>query len=87
MKNVSSIADGWQDFAANVIPLDAPPGQYTDMRVAFYAGAVMILEATAKIAEKLDEAAGVVVLERLHDEKRAFLREMKQRQQAQRGMP
>ncbi|MBB5496891.1 hypothetical protein [Paraburkholderia sp. MM5384-R2] len=85
MENIS-IGDGWQDFAANLIPLDASPGQYTDMRIAFYAGAVLILETTAKVAE-LDAAAGIVLLERLHEEKRAFLREMKQRRQVQRGTP
>ncbi|MGF6957966.1 hypothetical protein [Paraburkholderia youngii] len=79
MKDIT-IAEGWQEFAANVIPLSAPPAQYTDMRTAYYAGAIQILETCAKIAESVDETTGVVMLERLHEEKREFLREMKRRQ-------
>jgi hypothetical protein len=71
-----SIVDGWQDFAASVIPLSAPPAQYMDMRMAFYAGAVMILEATEKIAAIGNDNTCVEMLERLHVERRAFLREM-----------
>jgi hypothetical protein len=75
-----SIVDGWQDFAASVIPLTAPPAQYTDMRVAFYAGAILILDATIAIGDSdASEAARIEMLDRLHVERRAFLQEMKLR--------
>ncbi|MGF6981384.1 hypothetical protein QFZ99_000860 [Paraburkholderia atlantica] len=73
------IADAWTDFSAHVIPLDASPGQYSDMRMAFYAGACAILEFTAAIAEESDMDKGVRMLDRLHGEKRAFLNEMELR--------
>jgi hypothetical protein len=76
-----SIEEGWLEFAASVIPLDAPPSQYTDMRIAFYAGASLMLQATAEIAEiaHTSEHTAVDLLERLHVERRQFLHEMQQR--------
>lgn len=74
--NTISILDAWTDFENDVIPLDAPPIQHIEMRRAFYAGAIAILQFTKKIADIPDEREGMQMLERLHVEKRAFMAEM-----------
>lgn len=45
------------------------------MRLAFYSGAALILHITNEITEMPDYAA-VAILERLHAEKREFIREI-----------
>jgi hypothetical protein len=71
-----SISDEWTRFAGNVIPLDASDIQRTEMRRAFYAGAIALIDITSAIAEIPDENTGVRILERLHVEKHAFLNEI-----------
>lgn len=74
-----SIADGWLDFVGQLMPLTASPEQYANMRTAFYAGASLILRMTDRIAELPDEQRGVRILQRLHEEHRAFLRQLNAR--------
>ncbi|MGF6607095.1 hypothetical protein OKW45_001995 [Paraburkholderia sp. WSM4175] len=84
MEHSTSIAVAWQSFAADMIPLDAPGSQYSDMRMAFYAGAIHCIDIlTAPVDGRIDAPT----VNRLHEERRTFLREIKQRQQMQRGTP
>ncbi len=48
----------WREFARKVIPgLQAGNRQYDDLQVAFYAGAMQILELSAHLADEYDEFA------------------------------
>lgn len=71
-----SLNDAWTSFAGAVVPLNASDIQRTEMRRAFYAGAIAVIDITSAIAEIPDENIGVRILERLHVEKHAFLNEI-----------
>jgi hypothetical protein len=45
------MAENWDSFARAVLPPNAPPVQITEMRRAFYAGAVGILHSILKVLE------------------------------------
>ena len=76
--NSLTIRDAWTSFDSAVVPLDASPLQHVEMRRAFYAGAIAVIDITAAIADIPDCSVGVRILERLHDEKHAFLYELRQ---------
>jgi hypothetical protein len=70
------VAEQWAAFATLILePIDAPRLQRIEMRRAFYAGFHAALIVEFAIAELSDDA-GVAVLNGLHDECKAFAREI-----------
>ena len=73
----SIISGGWENFRKICIHKDAPPVQIEEMRKAFYGGAVVVLTAMNSIAEQdVPDEVGAQVLESLHNEVRAFARDL-----------
>ncbi len=65
----NTIAEQWEAFSDAIIPKDAPPEQWTDMRRAFYAG----FEASLRIQwsmgdKKISEIAAMAMLQGLYEE-------------------
>lgn len=69
----------WDGFASSVLPKDAPPIQWTEMRRAFYAGCYGMLMACSQIGEEsVSEDTGVLRLELWKQECEDFYRKVKE---------
>ncbi len=66
------IATAWAQTETMMVPAWASSGQRQDMRAAFYAGVQVVLGALDHISG-LEENDGVNVLEKLHQEMRAYV--------------
>lgn len=66
-----SIAAWWDDFAARVLPEDAPEVQRVEMRRAFYAGVASLLITQKKLADLTDDE-GAAALDKIEREYTAF---------------
>lgn len=72
--NALTVGVGWDSYMARVVPPGAPPEQIQECRRAFYAGAanvVGILDAIA--SDEITEDSGIAILERVHQELRAYV--------------
>lgn len=75
---MNTVASEWEGYVEAVMPKDAPPIQRKEMRRSFYAGAAAILAIQSDISsDQVSEAAGVAILQGLHEEMRDFLVQMK----------
>ncbi len=63
------IRSSWALFEKNVLPKNAPPIQRTEMRKAYYGGAMAVLNALERIGEPdIGEQQGVEFLSMLKNE-------------------
>ena len=76
MTRVRTVEEYWQDYRALCVPAHAVHEQLYQLRLAFYAGAQLMLDMTMFLAS-LDEAHAVVLLEGFHGEMRAFRETLK----------
>ncbi len=74
-KPVNPVMDGWESFAAAVLPPNASEVQVTEMRRAFFGGAWFMLTTFQAIGEdSVSEDEGVAVLELAKAEMEEFYR-------------
>lgn len=66
-----NIETEWKDFAAKVLPKDAPAIQRQEMRRAFFAGFQLSLAGLSDLSER-DEDRAVEALEDMHRQCREF---------------
>lgn len=73
------IENGWNPYAEHVLPSGASAVQKQETRRAFYAGAGLLFEAITNAVgpDDVSEDAGMVILESVDAEIRAFLRDVK----------
>ena len=77
-KAAEPIATAWVSYMDEVIPHNAPPVQIQECKRAFYAGAQALLTLVTDLGEdNVSEDAGVLLLEAMHVEMRAFLKDVK----------
>lgn len=69
---MNTIQEKWESYLKTVMPADAPAAQIRECRIAFYAGAVMMMETMKSISDTDNEDAAVAMLEGLEDECNAF---------------
>jgi hypothetical protein len=69
---VNTIKDEWESYKTEVLPIDAPPIQIKECRMAFYAGVHSALMFNVRIVATLDEEAATRLLQSWHDESLAF---------------
>jgi len=68
-----TIADGFASYRSHVIPSSASAVQVSECRLAYYAGAMMLLSTVAAIGDgDIDDADGVAILEALQQESERF---------------
>lgn len=76
MTDPQTVRAGWERYAAKVIPGDAPEIQRSETEAAFFAGALIALQALLQITlDDVSEEEGVDRLDALHREVNAFFRE------------
>ncbi|OYD64818.1 UNVERIFIED_ORG: hypothetical protein BDU10_7438 [Burkholderia sp. CF145] len=68
---MKTIEQRWCEFAARVIPHDAPLIQYHEMRKAFYAGFKSMLDVDEELTRMTDEAA-IIMLDSFYREAHEF---------------
>lgn len=87
MKNVDrTIANGWQRFEAVSTQRGVKPGELQELRMAFFAGAATVLGVMTEISKsEVSDAAGVHILEGMHQEVRAFAGELRETSARMRG--
>lgn len=74
---MNTIQEQWEQFSALVLPPDLSAIQAQEMRRAFYAGVQAMINIQWEIGdESISEAAGVQMLEGIHDECRRFALEI-----------
>lgn len=74
---MNTIAAEWDSFCARAMPEDAPPIQVTEMRRAFYMGAVCMLRLQLGASDKsVSEDAAVMMLQGWHDECDLFAQQL-----------
>lgn len=74
--SLKSINEEWQGFAASVLPKDAPQIQRDEMRMAFMAGAWLMVAAVERIGEPdITEAEGMQFLTATKEECQHFKKE------------
>lgn len=74
MSSLNTVAGQWATFET-VLPLNAPPMQRKEMRLAFYAGVEAVLRILVQIGrDDVSQEAGEALLQSLHDECQAFAR-------------
>lgn len=72
------IESAWRDYAANVIPLEAPRIQVTESRRAFYAGARSLLGSMVKVLGPGQEPtpSDVAIMDSIQKELDQFLEDI-----------
>lgn len=76
---MTSIGAAWESYRREVVPGDAPAVQVQECRRAFYAGAKATLGVLLVIGDDaVGEDDGVAIIEALHEESRAFMRDVLQ---------
>ena len=71
------IESQWENFRKRVIPSDAPVDQLKEMKVAFYAGVILVYHCVEVLGEaEISEYTAVKVLESLRKEIEAYKKEM-----------
>jgi hypothetical protein len=75
MKN--TLAQEWERFSRAVVPSDAPPVQISEMKMAFYGGALSLLSLQTKVVacDGCSEAAGSALIEAWQNEIDDFFRD------------
>ena len=68
----------WRSYAEHMLPTGASAVQKQETRRAFYAGAGMLLELLTNAVgpDDVSEDAGMEIMQAVHDEMRAFLRDV-----------
>lgn len=80
------IAHGWRGFDKAVISPQAPEIQRTEMRMAFYAGAAVVLEVLQAIStDRVSEEAGMRAIAGMVNETREYIGSMQSAAANQRG--
>ena len=76
---MKTLQEAWSEFAAGIIPPNAPPMQREEMKKAFYGGAWIILSMMLNEIgpESVSEDEGMRRLQSWHDECHAFARSVK----------
>jgi hypothetical protein len=74
---MNTIQEAWESFERAVVPIDAPPIQRQEMRKAFYAGAVSMLNIVTGPLTDMSDEAGCALIDSLVEEGRMFFREFK----------
>lgn len=75
---MNTVKEKWESFSAATIPAKASKEQVTDMRNAFYAGAMVVMDIQYAIGgDAYSEEAGVAVLEGLHEEMEQHIQSLK----------
>jgi hypothetical protein len=75
-----TIAEAWQDYERQVLPADAVPEQRSQLKMAFYAGAAVIMEINQRIGEPdISEDGGVRILHAIDEELRQFVVDIQHR--------
>lgn len=70
---MNTIAEKWAQFEAKVMAPGAPELQRQEMRIAFYAGAMGLLDIETAIATpEISEDAGTAILQGIHAELQHF---------------
>lgn len=67
-----TIQEQWNIYRAEVVPANAPDIQVTECRVAFYAGAHVMLNSAIELADLTEEVGGKI-LSGYHDELLRFV--------------
>lgn len=76
---MKTIGQRFQDFRTRVIHPEAPEMQVREMRIAFYAGFLSMLDVNLTLA-MFNEELAIVELEKLHIEARRFFDLLHQQQ-------
>lgn len=74
-KGVRPIKEEWDVFEKEVMPNDAGEGQRSDMKMAFYAGAIACYEALIIDTSKLSDEASIIYLDMVRDDLAIFAKE------------
>jgi hypothetical protein len=66
----------WKAYASAVIPKSAPPIQFSETRLAFYAGFLECFKVVTDYASGLEEDEACKLLSAINDESRRFVKEL-----------
>ena len=73
---MQTIGEHWREFSSRVVPAGARPPQRRDMKIAFYAGGLSMLEAAIDARQDGNEAQVVSALHELYREVACFFSEL-----------